>query len=274
MNGERMKLAACVMVHNMALTIGACIQSLHWTDGIMLFDDHSTDGSIGFAQSRARNRLEVERSQLPDLAFRVGELSVRNRIIDSTFAMFGADVVIVVDADELVSAELRPVIERVFADRRVDSLAFTTWHLFDERRYLHFWPTNINGVAMLDPHTRVIRNARKRFVPLFPDGSHPILEATATTACVHGPFHFHLKYHKNSHLPNYSLPFLPEWISESDATPLLRMLPFALPDDVAEAISSIEWQRFRRYDATPHYGETRRVDLSEARIHPRDRSDK
>lgn len=263
-------MAACVMVHNMAPTVGACIQTLQWTDGIFLFDDHSTDQSAAVSVRMSKTPIVVESSPFADVAFRVGEMRVRNRMIDSAFSTFDADAVVVVDADELVHVGLRAVINRAFATDTVDSIAFTTWHLFDAQRYLHFWPTTINGVAMLDPHTRVIRRSGKRFVPLFPDGSHPILEATPSTLCLHAPLHFHLKYHKFSKLPNYSLPFLPERIRERDAAPFLRALPFRLPDDIAAALARIDWQASPLYDHTPHYGMTRRLSEESAWVHPRD----
>lgn len=259
------------MVHNMAPIIGACLECLHWTDGVLLFDDHSTDGSIEVAVSRARNHVWVERSPFPDVAFRFGELEVRNWIIEQTFTRFSPDLVLVVDADELVSEGLGIEVSRLIANPQLDSVAFTTWHLFDNERYLHFWPTQINCVDMIDPHTRVIRRTTKRFVSLCADGSHPIIEATKQTGCIHGPHHFHLKYHKRSRLPNYSLPFLPERLSEEDARPILQRLPFSLPSDIATAIAGIEWESFPLHMTTPHYGETQRVEIGEAAIHPRDR---
>jgi hypothetical protein len=72
-------------------------------------------------------------------------------------------------------------------------MSFSIFHLYDEKRYIHLWEDMINGVNLIDPHTRVV-NKEKRFEPLFDDGSHPIINATEKTYCIHGPYHFHLKY--------------------------------------------------------------------------------
>lgn len=271
MRAPSLRIGACIMAHNMAPLIGACIRCLQWTDGIFLFDDKSTDGTADIAKSSAQCEFASERSKHGDVAFRVGELMVRNHAVAETFERLSADVVVIVDADELLSSLLRPEIERWFNDPASDSMAFPLWHLFDQSRYLHFWETAINGVKMVDPHTRVIRRSRRMFVPLFLDGSHPILAATVSTTCLNGPFHFHLKYHFRSKLPNYSLYFLPERITEANAAPLLRRLPFLLPEDVAAGLASIDWDRMPRYDSTPHYVGQARADIGEALIHPKDR---
>lgn len=46
------------MVHNMAPFIGACIESLQWVDGIFVFDDHSTDGSVEVAKRHSPHRAQ------------------------------------------------------------------------------------------------------------------------------------------------------------------------------------------------------------------------
>jgi glycosyltransferase involved in cell wall biosynthesis len=49
-NDSQLKIGACIMVHNMAPFIGACVKSLQWVDDIFIFDDRSTDGSLETAQ--------------------------------------------------------------------------------------------------------------------------------------------------------------------------------------------------------------------------------
>ncbi|MEK7151095.1 MAG: glycosyltransferase [Patescibacteria group bacterium] len=272
MNNNDLKIGACIMVHNMAPFIGACVQSLQWTNGIFVYDDHSTDGSIDVAQAQSEIPINVEYSKNKDVAFKRGELETRNYVIDRAFKALGVDILVIADADELFSSLLRSKIIESFSDPDTDSMAFSIWHLYDEKQYIHFWETKINGVDMIDPHTRIIKKD-KHFIPLFEDGSHPILELTKHTACFHGPYHFHLKYHYKSTLPNYSIYFLPERPRKKDVLPYLRPLPFELPIDIKSAISLVDWGNLPSYKETPHHSLKRIkfTDPREALIHPKDK---
>lgn len=271
-NNSKLKIGACVMVHNMAPLIGACVESLQWVDGIFIFDDHSTDGSLEIARQYSSVPIKFERSSANDVAFKKGELESRNYVLSRAFQELDADVMAIIDADEMLSSLIKPKIINFLNDPSADSIAFSTWHLYDEKRYLHFWKTNINGVNMIDPHTRVVKPG-KRFVPLFDDGSHPILEAISATKCFHEPYHFHLKYHHRSKLPNYSIYFLPERPTASDIAPHLRELPFELPKDIASALSVIDWDKMPYYPETPHHASqrVRFTDPNETLIHPKDK---
>ena len=272
MNNNDLKIGACIMVHNMAPFIGACVQSLQWTNGIFVYDDHSTDGSIDVAQAQSEIPINVEYSKNKDVAFKRGELETRNYVIDRAFKALGVDILVIADADELFSSLLRSKIIESFSDPDTDSMAFSIWHLYDEKQYIHFWETKINGVDMIDPHTRIIKKD-KHFIPLFEDGSHPILELTKHTACFHGPYHFHLKYHYKSTLPNYSIYFLPERPRKKDVLPYLRPLPFESPIDIKSAISLVDWGNLPSYKETPHHSLKRIkfTDPREALIHPKDK---
>lgn len=257
----------------MASLIGACVKSLQWTDGIFIFDDHSTDNSIEVAKHHSIIPIVFEKSKNQNVAFIHSELETRNYVIDRAFDKLKTDVMIIIDADELLSIQSRSEIIKAFTDSAIESVSLSIWHLFDEHRYLHFWQTEINGTFLIDPHTRIIRKG-KHFVSNISDGSHPIINATEKTVCLHKPFHFHLKYFYKSTFPNYSLYFLPERITEEDAKPFLRELPFEIPNDIREAISSIDWVLMPEYKETPHYNSERVkfLDPSEALIHPKDRT--
>ena len=266
------KIGACIMVHNMAPFIGACIKSLQWVDGIFIYDDHSTDGSLEVAQQYSNVPIKFEKSLADNVVFEEGELESRNYILDRAFQKLGSDVMVVIDADEMLSSLIKPRIVELYNDPSTDSIAFSTWHLYDEKRYLHFWETDMNGVSMIDPHTRIVKPGKK-FAPLFNDGSHPILESTLATKCFHGPYHFHLKYHCRSQFPNYSIYFLPERPTFSDIAPYLRKLPFELPEDILSSLSVINWDKMPNYKESPHYT-LHRVQFDnpeEALIHPKDR---
>lgn len=271
-NNKKSKIGACVMMHNMAPLIGACVKSLQWVDGIFIFDDHSTDESLEIALQYSSVPIKFERSVANDVAFKKGELESRNYILSRAFQELSTDVMVIIDADEMLSSLIKPKIIELLNDSSADSIAFSTWHLYNEKRYLHFWETNINGVNMIDPHTRVVKPG-KRFTPLFNDGSHPILEATAATKCLHGPYHFHLKYHCRSTFPNYSIYFLPERPTVSDVAPYLRELPFELPEDIVSALSVIDWDKMPYYKETPHHAlqRVKFTDPNEVLIHPKDK---
>ncbi len=269
-----MKIGAAIMVHNMAPFIGACVRSLSWTNGIYLYNDHSTDGTISVTRKYATTPLVVENSKNKSVAFKKGELEVRNYVIKKAFSELKVDVLLIVDADELISSKLKPVILKSFSDKSVDSIAFTTWQLYTRKKYIHFWETKINGTSMIDPHTRVIKSG-KIFTPLFENGSHPIILPTKHTKCFNGPYHFHLKYYHLSTLPNYSIFFLPKFLTKKAVAPYLRNLPFNLPKDISKSIGIIKWTGLPRYKNTPHYSSARVkfTDPKEALIHPKDKNE-
>ena len=267
---NKVKIGACIMVHNMAPFVGACVRSLNWVDGLYVFDDKSTDGSAKTAEQNSCVPLIIERSDNDDVIFKKGELKMRNYILERAFDLLGVDVLIIADADELFSKNLKPEILKYFSDDTVDSMSFSIWHLFNKKRYIHFWEDTINNVKMVDPHTRVIRR-NKKFVPLSNDGSHPIIKTDKNTVCLHGPYHFHLKYFYKSTLPNYSIYFLPERLSEEAVSIYLKDLPFELPKDINDAIDMIDWDNLPLYKETPHYLSKRVVfdDPNQALLHPK-----
>jgi hypothetical protein len=67
---------------------------------------------------------------------------------------------------------------------------------------------------------------------------------------------------------------LPERITEKDAKPYLRSLPFILPQSIQNSLSLIDWESMPYYDQTPHYESKRIVltDPKEALIHPKDKT--
>lgn len=265
-----MKIGAVILGYNMDPFMAACIESLSWVDGIYYYDDGSTDQSIKTARAHSEVPLVVEVNESNTRAFKKGELEMRNYLIDKAFDSLACDALLIVDVDELVSSELRKVIELEFSDPNVDSIMFSTWHLYSEEKYFHIWKTTVNNVPMIDPHTRVIKKGR-HFTKLFKDGSHPILEPTEATRCFNDPYHFHLKYFNKSKYPNYSLFFLPERLSEEEVKPYIRKLPFLLPADILSALGLVRWADMEEGIVTPHHEIKRRrfSDPRDALIHPK-----
>ena len=267
---NKVKIGACIMVHNMAPFIGACVHSLNWVDGLYIFDDKSTDNSAEIAKQYSKIPIIIEKSRENDMVFKKGELKTRNYILDRAFNLLNVDVLIIADADELFSENLKSEILNYFSNSTVDSMSFSIWHLFDKKRYIHFWEDTINNVKMIDPHTRVVRR-NKKFIPLSSDGSHPIIEANKNTVCLHGPHHFHLKYFYKSTLPNYSIFFLPERFSEEIVSTYLKKLPFDLPQDIDNSINLVDWDNLPLYKETPHYLSKRIIfdNPDQALLHPK-----
>ena len=122
------------MVHNMAPFMRACINSLQWVDAVFLYDDHSVDGSAEIAKKESRVPIVCEVSKNSKPAFTVGELKVRNYVLDRAFDTLGVDVMLIADADEIFSSLLRDQIVRAFRDPKINSVAFPILHLYDEKR--------------------------------------------------------------------------------------------------------------------------------------------
>ena len=267
---KRYEDRAAILGYNMDPFMAACIESLSWVDGIYYYDDGSTDKSIDTAKKHAKAPLVVEVNKSNIRAFEKGELEIRNYVIDRAFASLNCEALIIIDVDELVSSDLKKVMESEFADPDIDSIMFSTWHLYSEEEYFHIWETTENGVAMVDPHTRVIKKG-KYFTKLFENGSHPILQSTEATKCFHRPYHFHLKYFSKSKYPNYSMFFLSEKLTESEVKPYLRKLPFSLPQDILNALSFVKWEGMKERITTPHHEIKRKKfsDPQDALIHPK-----
>jgi len=74
MNKQNCKIGACIMVHNMAPFIRACIQSLQWNCEIFLYDDHSTDESVKFAKEQSKIPLRLNTQKEKDWPFKMVNL--------------------------------------------------------------------------------------------------------------------------------------------------------------------------------------------------------
>ena len=262
-------VGVAIMVNNMEDVIPACISSVNWADGVYVFDDHCTDDTITNVKKHCTTKLEVEASPFKKIAFEHGELEARNYVIEQAFKRLGTKVLVLLDADELLSDTIRPVIESAFSNKSIESIAFNIWHLYTEREYIHVWETSINGIRMVDPHIRVITK-NIRFHARYSDGSHPGIKFNEHTLCLHGAYHFHVKYMKKLALPNYSFHFLPKYFTEEEVTPFLKTLPFTLPSDTQKSLSLL--QESKNNIEYAHHTEKRTIlsDPKEALIHPRD----
>lgn len=269
-----MKIGVATMVKDTEIFMETLMSNLSWVDGIYLYDDNSSDKTIELAKKYAQAPLIIEQSMSEKPAFSRGEMVMRNYVVDTAFEKLNYDILILIDGDELISSSLKDLIIKKMSNDDYDSICFTTWHLYDEDKYLHFWETKINNVDLVDPHTRVIKK-NKRFEKLFVDGSHPIINPTKKTYCTNGAFHFHFKYYKLSPYPNYALHFLPERITEKDLCDYIKELPFKLPAEVKDALQKIDWAKHDKLDTDyyKYYTSERKLSASveENLIHPKDK---
>jgi hypothetical protein len=266
------KIGAAMMVRNASLFIGAVVQALSWVDCLYIYDDNSSDGTRQLARANAHMPLHLEQSENSLPAFAHGERESRNYVLERAFEMCNCDALVLVDSDEMLSAALRPLIVETFRDPKLDSVCFSTWHIYDDMSYIHFWETHMNGVYLIDPHIRVIRRG-KYFEAGSPDGSHPFIRTTDFTRCIHGPYHYHLKYHSRSPYPNYALNFLPKRPTRSDVAPYLRKLPEPIPADIRKALSQVQWDSFGPLETdyyTSYEGRRQILSPDQALVHPRD----
>jgi glycosyltransferase involved in cell wall biosynthesis len=99
----RRPLSAIVTTYNEAATIADCLRSLTWCDEIVVVDSHSTDGTREIARGFDRVRV-LERPYF-------GAASQKNWAIDRC----RFDWVLILDADERVTPQLRREIESVLS---------------------------------------------------------------------------------------------------------------------------------------------------------------
>lgn len=269
-----MKIGVAIMVKNTEIFMKSLMLNLSWVDGIYLYDDNSSDKTVKVAKKYVQTLLIIEQSISKTPIFDRGEMVIRNYIIRTAFERLNCDILILIDGDELISYSLKDLIIEKMSDDRYDSICFTTWHLYSEKQYLHFWKTKINSIDLIDPHTRIIKK-NKKFEKLFDDGSHPIINPTSKTYCTNGAFHFHLKYYKLSPYPNYALYFLPERITEKDLFYYIKEIPFKLPNEIKIALEKIDWAKYDQLntDYYKYYKSERKLSASveENLIHPKDK---
>jgi glycosyltransferase involved in cell wall biosynthesis len=100
------KLIAVILTRNEKRHIGECIQSVTWTDGVLVSDSYSEDGTVEVARQMGATLV-----QHPFINF----AEQRNMALADAHAM-GAKWVFFIDADERATPELAAEIARVIRD--------------------------------------------------------------------------------------------------------------------------------------------------------------
>ena len=97
------QVVAVILTKNEEANIADCIESLRWSDGVVVFDSHSDDRTVEIARDRG--------AQVIQHPFR-GYGSQRNAALDAV----DADWVFFVDADERATPQLGAEIRQVIED--------------------------------------------------------------------------------------------------------------------------------------------------------------
>lgn len=100
------KLIAVILTKNEARHIGDCIQSVAWTDGVLVSDSYSDDGTVEIAR-----QMGASVTQHPFVNF----AEQRNIALADAQAM-GAEWVFFIDADERATPELAAEIAHAIRD--------------------------------------------------------------------------------------------------------------------------------------------------------------
>ncbi len=105
--GAGPKLLGVVLTLNEARHITACLESLRWTDGLLVVDSFSRDATVELAQTAG---AEVEQHRF------VNYSAQRNVALEAA-ARRGADWLFFVDADERATPALAAEVRRVITER-------------------------------------------------------------------------------------------------------------------------------------------------------------
>ncbi len=146
-----MKLFAIILTYNEEQNIQACLESLHFSDHIVVFDSYSTDATVQLAK---QSGAEVIQRVFDDYA---GQRNAALKYVEGR-----ADWVLFVDADERVSPELalevQTVIQRTkYAAWRVPRLNYIFGKLTKGAGWYPDYQTRLLrlGAAHYDPARRV-----------------------------------------------------------------------------------------------------------------------
>lgn len=128
------KLIAAILTKNAVEHIGACLATLQWTDGVILEDGFSDDGTVELAQA-----LGATVYQNKFVNFSVS----RNKALANAQAL-GAEWLLFIDADERVTPELALEICRILPHSRA-----VGWWL---PRYNDMWGHIMRGGGWYPDH--------------------------------------------------------------------------------------------------------------------------
>lgn len=140
-------LTAIVLTYNEAEQIGACIETLHFVDRVLIVDSGSSDDTVAIAR---RSGAEVLRREFVNYA------EQRNAALDAVDGE--TEWVLFVDADERISADLAAEIQGKLSEAK-----FAAWQL---PRHNYIFGKLTKGAGWYpDYQTRLLRPGQARYDP-------------------------------------------------------------------------------------------------------------
>lgn len=244
-----MKIVAGAIARDEQQFISTMIQSLSWVDELVIVSDHSQDNTESIVTSCAKKTnhpyITLIRSpfDFPMITYLESgqrdisrEIEVRNWFQNHLFQNFSPDALILIDGDEVMSSLLKPQIANSSQRKQHDGIALTCNHLFDLQLYLHVYEGTWNSVHMVDPHVRVLFEPMPYRPGEWVDVPDPFIKHTPRTACLDGPYHYHLRYCKNVGLRNYAFKHLPVGLNTENAAAALHPHRYPIPSDILPLI--------------------------------------
>src|SRR5437867_5238744 len=164
-----MKVAAIIISKNEERNIAACLESLTWVDEMIVVDAESTDRTVELAKAYTQKVFVRAWS---------GYGPQKNFAMDQATA----DWILIVDADERVTGELREEIQKVL---QKDS-PVVAYRIPRQNYYYGCW---IRGAGQYpDPQLRLVRRGRGRYNDL---PVHEHLEVDGPIGDLHGNLDHH-----------------------------------------------------------------------------------
>jgi glycosyltransferase involved in cell wall biosynthesis len=174
-------ISICIVCRNEADRLGACLESAHWADEIVVMDLSSTDGSGELAREHGARVLVHEPVPIVEL--------VRNEVA----AAAHGEWILALDPDERVAAGLPAELRRLSSREDIDAVAIPVMnydfgypassaiHRFDPkirfyRRERVLWPTAPNELPEIEP-TRLFRLPANEDLVLLHERNRSIPEA-------------------------------------------------------------------------------------------------
>ena len=240
-----MKITAASIVKDSEQFIGSMISSISWVDRIVIYNDHSQDGSIEVAKKNAKTELTIIDPLFPFSMFDKlkngkrnlkNETIVRNAFLEILFYQFKPEALLLIDSDEIMSEALKPVIENLDKSR-FDSIALTCTHIFDKKSYLNVFPATWNNIKMVDPHVRILTRFQKYQKGEYQGVPDCFLKPTAKTLCLNGPYHYHLKYAPKKRQENLTFKFMEKQLNKNNTKKYLKSYRFQFPKDLIPIIN-------------------------------------
>jgi len=246
-----MKIVAASIVRNSRKFIRTMIESVRWVDQIIVCDDHSNDETKKIINNLSKSIINLtlvspfwqgtmmnyQKNGNRDIS---RELRIRNEFLKMIFEKFHPSVVVLIDADEIMSITLLKYIKDILGNGNYDSIALGCIHVYDKKNYIHVYETTWNGVKMIDPHVRVLTKYKQYQRGEYQNVPDCFIKPDHNTLCLDVPCHYHLKYIKSLKKINYSFRFLPKNVDNKilKKEKYLRTYRFPFPDDLKQYINN------------------------------------